>query len=332
LCCGVAAHRNGASIAPSKPAIVDACVRSFRLAAPGPAADTDASEALRKLQRGCIDLLGLCVATETAAVTSSRRHASHTAQSAKIVVLDADDDDDNDDGASIDGAGRLPATRAAAVGGGGDGGGDGDSGVVLRRVLALMCESDDAGPAPICAANALTSADQHIHQLSGEDTAAAALGHAALMRQSAPALLAVVSGDVGGSVGVRAAAAQALFAVSFRLQGSDDIDVHVDRLIDVACSVLAEDASPAAGPLRMGAVKLIGAVLGRALTAAATSTSGVGGGQNAHSAHHAVTLPGAGLARLHSVLVGVSNMDPSSDVRAVATKLLQAVGAAHPAL
>jgi hypothetical protein len=331
LCCGVAAHRNGASIAPSKPAIVDACARSFRLTAPGPAADADASEALRKLQRGCIDLLGLCVATETAAVTlSRRRHASHTAQSAKIVVLDADDDDDDDDdddGASIDGAGRLPATRAAAVGGGGDGGGDGDGGVVLRRVLALMCQSDDAGPAPICAANALTSADQHIHQLSGEDTAAAALCHATLMRESAPSLLAVVGGDVGGSVGVRAAAAQALFAVSFRLQGSDDIDVHVDRLIDVACGVLAEDASPAAGPLRMGAVKLIGAVLGRALTAAASST-----GQNAHSAHHAVTLPGAGLARLHSVLVGVSNMDPSSDVRAVATKLLQAVGAAHPAL
>ena len=230
---------------------------------------------------------------------------------ARIVVIE-----------EVSGDGVEPRDVAAASAGGGSGR-DG----ILRRVLSLLCEGDP-GAAPICAANSLTSADQHIHQLSGEDASIATPRHAALMKQSAPTLLGVVAGSIRGSVGARAAAAHALFAMSFRLQGSNTMDEYTPQLIDVACSVLAEDATPSTGPLRLGAVKIIGVVLGRTLTAA-TSTNDVG---HTHAHAHAVTLPGAGLARLHSVLVGVSNMEPSPEVRAVATRLLQAVGAAHPTL
>ena len=86
LCCGVAAHRGDAATAVAKPAIFDTCVRSFRLAVPVSTTDPDASDALRKLQRGCIDLLGLCVATEVADI-AAHNHQRASSRSRSVSHL-----------------------------------------------------------------------------------------------------------------------------------------------------------------------------------------------------------------------------------------------------
>lgn len=300
LCCGVAqqSRREHAmqALLPWTAVILDDCLRVFRLdsAELGGVAPEDA---LHKLQRGCIDLLGVLLAVEAGGEAS--RTPSRSTVSRKIVEL-SDSETIDEDAATTVGSDEAATRRDTSV---------------LDGLLAVL-RVGTIGPAPVCAANALFAADRHIRHLCAEDATVAVPIHAALLRRSASTMLAIVAGEIGGSIRARAACAQALFSLAFRLQNNDTFDEYREELIEVAIAALSEDVTPLSGPLRLGAIKLIGAVLGRAVTVSVSSGDVAPG----------VDMPGTGLARLHAVLVGLANMDPDQEVQSIATNLLRALG------
>eukprot|EP00038_Savillea_parva_P030179 m.76112 g.76112 ORF g.76112 m.76112 type:complete len:1569 (-) comp9038_c0_seq3:8-4714(-) len=312
LCCTIALHRGKVLQHPPSTLIVGLCVDIFRLdparSAGHSEASVDHTEGLIKLQRGCMDLLGLMVAVETLGTVAeqpevSSGHGSHHA-TPKIVEL-ADDDATGQDAVQPTGTGGSGGSRHAP-------GTD-----TLGGLLSLLTSPTD-GPVPICVANAIIATDRHIQQLCNDEADRSSAAYGALLSRCASVLMDLVAGSVKDtSVRTRAAAAQVLFTLTFRLQNHAHMDRYRDDLIDVAIAVLNEPTALPKAPLRLGAVKLLGAVLGRAVSVAVSNESKL---------ETPVDMPGRGLARVHSVLVGLANLDTDPQVQTIAADLLRALG------
>lgn len=294
LCCAVAlqSQRDQSADALSSfvPEIVHCCLQVFALKPPTSRQNTPDGDGLIKLQRGCIDLLGLLSALEAGPV----EHTEEKQSSPKIVMLC-----ESDGAATSQAARRSLSTQGKGA---------------LAEILAAL-QGEIAGPTPICLVNALIGADRHVQQLCNNSQAAAIPFHATLLCRTAPTLLSILSGQRGGPVRLRAACSQAIFTMAFRLQNDKTIDRFREELIDVALAVLSEEVQPTHAPLRLGAVKILGTVLGRVISASVS-----GGGQN-----DLLTMPGTGLTKVHSVLVGLSNLDRDPEVKSIATNLLRAL-------
>ena len=249
----------------------------------------------------------------------------------KIVMLSDDETDTDDDGAAA-------AAAAAAVG---DNVGDVDDGSCTNRaimmeagerkaaaldathmVLSGLAEQAHAGSSVafrVCMANVLISSTQHAARQSEECVQICG----GIYRLSVNTLLACAGGPSNPTV-VRAAAAQVLFTLCFRLLSSEIFDSDMIDLSDLCAALLnsnrehvrgggvagalggdGDGDGEGAGILRLAGLKLLMALLGRVEQQATTA------------------LPGSTVAKLSGLLRGVAHMDPSTEARNLAAQCLR---------
>ena len=290
LCSAVAVHLadalNDVTIRGFYPEVLRAAFGVLRI----PFLSEHLESEFKKLQHGCIDLLGLLLAVD----------ASDQSTGSKIQLLD-----DADAGAPGCGPPRpvseVLLAELVAGGRGGEGERDRDSGA--SGGASGGGDGGSSAQLQICIANAIIAAVSHVQRFPGIPAKRLEVLYRLYIGQFLRA-----AATPTGPVRLRAACVQSIFSYCYHLRDTGAVAADVDELTQLCVGILEEPVEGRA-VLRTACLKLVGAMLS---TQAAT-----GGAQ----------MPGAGALKLAALLAGVAHIDPCEETQRLAAQLSDALQA-----